>query len=55
MYLLSIASLARRVCGLIFSVDTPAWTALVAKPARKLWPLKPVGSNVRGGDALLDD
>ena len=32
------------VCDLILSVETPACTALVAKPARRLWPEKPVGS-----------
>ena len=39
-----MASLAWPVWDLILSVDTPACTALVAKPARRLWPEKPVGS-----------
>ena len=39
-----MASLACPVCDLILRVDTPACTALVAKPARRLWPEKPVGS-----------
>ena len=33
-----MTSLAWPVCDLIFSVDTPACTALVEKPARRLWP-----------------
>jgi hypothetical protein len=44
-YLASIASLAWPVCLLILNVETPACTALVAKPARRLWPEKPVGLN----------
>ena len=39
-----MASLACPVCDLIFSVEQPACTALVAKPARRLWPEKPAGS-----------
>jgi hypothetical protein len=37
-------SLACPVCDLILTVEAPACTALVAKPARRLWPEKPVGS-----------
>lgn len=44
MYLLSIKSLAWPVCALILTVEQPASTALVAKPARRLWPEKPAGS-----------
>ena len=50
-----MASLAWPVCYLILSVETPACTALVAKPARRLWPEKPAGSMLGGGDALLED
>jgi hypothetical protein len=40
-----MASEACPVCCLILSVETPARVALVAKPARKLWPEYPAGSN----------
>ena len=43
-YRASVASLAWPVCARILKVDTPACMALVAKPARRLWPEKPVGS-----------
>jgi hypothetical protein len=43
-YLASIVSLACPVCALTLSVETPACVALVAKPARRLWPEKLVGS-----------
>jgi hypothetical protein len=38
MYLASMASDAWPVCWRIFHDDTPAWAALVASPARRLWP-----------------
>ena len=37
----SIASEACPVCRLILNVETPARVALVAKPARRLWPEYP--------------
>jgi hypothetical protein len=40
-----MASEACPVCCLILNVETPARVALVAKPARRLWPQYPVGSN----------
>src|ERR1700729_2592744 len=40
-----MASLACPVCCLILNVETPARVALVAKPARRLWPEYPAGSN----------
>ena len=40
----SMASEACPVCCLILNVETPARVALVAKPARRLWPEYPVGS-----------
>jgi hypothetical protein len=40
-----MASEACPVCCLILNVETPARVALVAKPARRLWPEYPVGSN----------
>jgi hypothetical protein len=40
-----MASEAWPVCCLILNVETPARVALVAKPARRLWPEYPVGSN----------
>jgi hypothetical protein len=39
-----MASLAWPVWALIFRDETPACVALVANPARKLWPEKPEGS-----------
>jgi hypothetical protein len=49
-----MASEACPVCDLILRVETPAWTALVAKPARRLWPEKPVASMLVA-PTLLDD
>jgi hypothetical protein len=40
-----MASEACPVCCLILNVQTPAQVALVAKPARRLWPEYPAGSN----------
>jgi hypothetical protein len=40
-----MASEAWPVCCLILSVETPARVALVANPARRLWPEYRAGSN----------
>jgi len=45
----------RRDWALILSEETPACVALVAKPARRLWPEKAGNVDPGSGDALLDD
>jgi hypothetical protein len=45
MHRASITFEACRVWALILQVGTPAWAALVASPARRLWPVYGAGSN----------
>ena len=50
-----MASEACPVCCLILNVETPARVALVAKPARRLWPEYPVRVEPCGGHPIAND